>query len=64
MITIQTQIPDQLLKQTQYWVQQGWVAKMHELFAESMRRYQESHREAMTEQFIREDLEWVLHGAG
>lgn len=64
MITIQTQIPDQLLKQTQYWVQQGWVANMDALIAESMCRYLESHREAMTEEFIREDLEWGLHGAG
>ncbi len=49
MTTLHTQIPDQLLKQAQYWVQQGWVANMDELIAESMRRYLESHREAMTE---------------
>ncbi|MCK9607934.1 MAG: ribbon-helix-helix domain-containing protein [Methylomonas sp.] len=64
MTTLQTQIPDQLLQQAQYLVQQGWVANMDELIAESMRRYLESHREAMTEQFIREDVEWGLHGAG
>ncbi len=64
MTTLQTQIPDQLLQQAQYLVQQGWVANMDELIAESMRRYLESHREAMTEQFIREDVDWGLHGAG
>lgn len=64
MTTLQTQIPSQLLQQAQYLVQQGWVANMDELIAESMSRYQESHREAMTEQFIREYLEWGLHGAG
>lgn len=62
MTTLQTQIPDQLLQQAQYLVQQGWVTNMDELIAESMRRYLESHREAMTEQFIREDVEWGLHG--
>lgn len=62
MTTLQTQIPDQLLQQAQHLVQQGWVANMDELIAESMRRYLESHREAMTEQFIREDVEWGLHG--
>lgn len=62
MTTIQTQIPDQLLQQAQYLVQQGWIANMDELIAESMRRYLESHREALTEQFIREDVEWGLRG--
>jgi len=62
MTTLQTQIPDQLLQQAQYLVQQGWVANIDELIAEAMRRYLESHREAMSEQFIREDVEWGLHG--
>ena len=62
MATIQAQIPDQLLQQAQYLVQQGWIANMDELIAESMRRYLEAHREAITEQFIREDVEWGLHG--
>jgi len=60
--TIQTQIPDQLWQQAQFMVQQGWVANMDELIAESMRRYLESHADALNEQFLREDLEWGLHG--
>lgn len=64
MTTLQTQIPDQLLQQAQHLLQQGWVANMDELIAELMRRYLESHREAMTEHFIREDVNWGLHGAG
>ncbi len=62
MTTVQIQIPDQLLQQARYWVQQGWVANMDELISESMRRYLESHRESMTERFIREDVDWGLHG--
>ena len=62
MTTLQTQIPDQLIQQSQYLVQQGWVANIDDLIAEAMRRYLESHREAMTEQFIREDVDWGLHG--
>ena len=61
MTTVQTQIPDQLLQQAQYLVQQGWVANMDDLIAESMRRYLESHRESKTEYFVREDVEWGLH---
>ncbi len=62
MTTLQTQIPDQLLEQAQYLVQQGWAANMDALIAESMRRYLESHREVMTEQFVRDDVDWGLHG--
>lgn len=64
MTTVQTQIPDQLLQQAQYLVHQGWVANIDDLIADSMRRYLESHRESMTERFIREDMEWGVHGRG
>ena len=43
----QTETPDQLWQQAQYMVQQGWVANMDELIAESMRRYLESYLETV-----------------
>jgi len=64
MTTLQTQIPDQILQQAQYLVQQGWIANIDELIAEAMRRYLESHCEAITEQFIKDDVDWGLHGEG
>ena len=62
MTTIQTQISDQVWQHEQYLVQKGWVNNMDDLIAESMRRYLESHSESMTKRFIREDMEWGLHG--
>ena len=62
MTTIETKIPDQLMYQAQTMVQQGWVANMDELIAESVRRYLESHLDIMNEQFIREDVDWGLLG--
>lgn len=61
MTTLQTQIPDQLWQQEQYLAEQGWVANMDELIAESMRCYPESHLETMNERFILEDVDWGLH---
>jgi len=61
--TVQTEIPAALWQQAQVMIQQGWVASMDELIAESVRRYLESHAEALSEQFLREDLEWGLHGS-
>ena len=62
MTTIQTKIPDHLWQQAPTMVQQGWVANMDELIAESVRRYLESHLDTMNEHFIREDVDWGLHG--
>lgn len=62
MAAVQTNIPDQLLQQAQSFVQEGWSANIDTLIADAMRRYLESHREAITEQMIREDVDWGLHG--
>ena len=46
---VEAKIPDQLWQQAQTMVQQGWVANMDELIAESVRRYLESHLDSMNE---------------
>ena len=60
--TIKTEISDQLWQQAQSMVEKGWVHNMDELISESIRRYLESHPETMSERFIREGIEWGLHG--
>ncbi|HMY01101.1 MAG: CopG family transcriptional regulator [Moraxellaceae bacterium] len=62
MSMIHAEVPDGLLQQAQLLVQRGWANNIQELVNESLRRYIESHQEALTEQFIREDVEWGLHG--
>ena len=62
MSMIHAEVPDGLLQQAQLLVQRGWANNILELVNESLRRYIESHQEALTEQFIREDVEWGLHG--
>ena len=62
MRMIHAEVPDGLLQQAQLLVQRGWANNIQELVNESLRRYIESHQEALTEQFIREDVEWGLHG--
>ena len=62
MITIQAHIPDELARQAKALVNRGWIGNFDELIAESLRRYLESHQEALTEGFIREDVAWGLKG--
>lgn len=53
MTTIHAHIPDQLAQQAKSLVSRGWIGNFEELVAESLRRYLESHQEALTESFIR-----------
>lgn len=62
MATLQAEVPQQLWKQAQNMVDRGWVSNLDALVSESLQRYLESHQEAITEQFIREDVEWGLRG--
>lgn len=59
---VQAHIPDQLLLQAQRMVERGWAVDVDSIVTESLRRYLESHQEALTEQFIRDDVEWGLKG--
>lgn len=60
---IHAEIPDQLWQQAQTLVKQGWASNMEEVVNESLRRYLESHQDVLTESFVREDVEWGLHGS-
>ena len=59
---IETKIPDQLWQQAQSMVEQGWINNMDSLISESIRRYIESHQQTTSEDFIRDDVDWGLHG--
>ena len=59
---VHAEIPDQLWQQVQTLVQQGWASNVEEVVNESLRRYLESHQDVLTAAFIREDVEWGLHG--
>jgi Arc/MetJ-type ribon-helix-helix transcriptional regulator len=59
---IQTHISNQLWQQAQSMIEQGWMSNMDALVSEAIRRYLESHQQQISEQSIKEDIEWGLHG--
>ena len=59
---IEAQIPDRLAQQAQALVRDGWAADFNAVLVEALRRFLESHRPELTETFLREDVEWGLHG--
>ncbi len=59
---IQTEIPKCLVTQAEKLVDAGWFRDIDDLFLDALRRFIESHRENLMEEFIREDVEWGLNG--
>ena len=59
---IQTEIPISLITQAQKLVDAGWFRDIDDLFSDALRRFLESHREDLLEEFIRQDVEWGLIG--
>ncbi|MBI5016657.1 MAG: CopG family transcriptional regulator [Deltaproteobacteria bacterium] len=62
MRTVQAELPEQLYAQASRLVQSGWFRDESEIVYEAMRRFLESHEDLLMEQFVREDVEWGLHG--
>ena len=55
-------MPVQLLTEMQTLVKAGWFRDLDELMLDALRRFVESHHDELMERFIREDVEWGLHG--
>jgi Arc/MetJ-type ribon-helix-helix transcriptional regulator len=62
MKTIHTEVPEQLYKKAQALVKDGWFRDEKEIFSEAIRRFLETHESELMEKFVREDVEWALHG--
>lgn len=60
--TIETEVPLGLLAQAQKLVEAGWFGSLNEVLLDALRRFLESHRAELMEEFIRQDVEWGLHG--
>ena len=52
MKTIPTEIPEQLYKQAQVLVNEGWFRDEKDIFSEAIRRFLDTHRPDLMEKFI------------
>lgn len=62
MKTVQTEVPEQLYERAMALVEEGWFRNEKAIFSEAIRRFLDSHRSELMEKFIRNDVEWGLHG--
>lgn len=59
---VRTEVPNRLLAELQALVDAGWSRNLDEVVLDALRRYADSHRQELMEEFIREDVEWGLRG--
>jgi Arc/MetJ-type ribon-helix-helix transcriptional regulator len=62
MKTIQTEIPEQLYKEILTLVKEGWFRDEKDVYSAAIRRFLDTHRPELMEKFVRDDVEWGLHG--
>lgn len=59
---IQAELPPELTARARSYVEEGWASDFNELLADALRRFLESHSARVTESFVRQDVQWGLHG--
>jgi hypothetical protein len=63
-VTLRTELPARLHAELEALVAAGLSRDLDEIVLEALKRYAESHSEALMEEFVREDVEWGLRGSG
>jgi Arc/MetJ-type ribon-helix-helix transcriptional regulator len=59
---IQMTLPPRLYQQVRHLITEGWFRNENDLLVEALRRFLDTHLPELMEKFIREDMEWGLHG--
>jgi len=59
---VKTEIPIGLFEQVENLVEAGWFRSFDDVMLDALRRFLESHRAELMEEFIRQDVEWGLTG--
>ena len=61
-VRIEAELPATLAAQARAFIAEGCVADLDDLLAGALRRFLESHASELTDAFMKEDVQWGLHG--
>ncbi|MBI5416453.1 CopG family transcriptional regulator [Candidatus Poribacteria bacterium] len=62
MKAICTELPDQLYKDVKFLVDKGWFRNEDDVILEALRRFLDTHKIELMENFIKDDVQWGLYG--
>ncbi len=60
--TVKANLPIRLVSEMESLVRDGWFEDIDDLIADALRRYLDSHQPDLMERYVRQDVEWGLHG--
>ncbi|MDZ7619972.1 MAG: ribbon-helix-helix domain-containing protein [Patescibacteria group bacterium] len=60
--SVHAELPEELVEEAQEFVRAGWATDFNQLVTDALRRYLASHSAEFAEGFVREDVQWGLHG--
>ena len=60
--SFKAQIPKELDQQIDVLIERGWFPSRQHIIELALRKFLNSHRPELMEQYIREDIEWGLRG--
>jgi len=60
MKTLEITIPEQVAKELEYFVNEGWFVTQSDVVRAALLEYLRRNRLELTEQFQREDIAWAL----
>ncbi len=60
--SVHAELPEKLVEEAREFVRAGWAADFDQLVTDALRRYLESHSAELAEAFLREDVQWGIHG--
>jgi metal-responsive CopG/Arc/MetJ family transcriptional regulator len=61
-VAIQAELPEQLVDELHRFIREGRAEGLNQLLQEALRRYLDSHSVALAESFLKQDVDWGLHG--
>jgi Arc/MetJ-type ribon-helix-helix transcriptional regulator len=61
-VSIQTDIPAELFSQLEKLVASGWYRSVDDALQDALRRFLDSHRTELMEEFVHQDVRWGLSG--
>ena len=59
---MQAEVPTSLVAQAQRLIDAGWFGSMDDILLDALRRFLDSHRDELMEDFVRQDMAWGLEG--
>ena len=61
-VLVETRLPKELANTARKLVKEGWFPDIDSLISDALRHYLEARKPEMMARFLKDDVEWGIHG--